>query len=48
MGFKSTKPFFSNKNKVNADTFAICMDEIQKILQNNIHLIQDNQEYYAN
>ena len=48
MGFEPAKPPSSNMRKVNADAFAMQMKEIQKILQDNMLIVQANHERYAN
>ena len=48
MGFKSAEPPPSNIREVNADTFATQMEEIQKILWDNMFIAQANHECHAN
>ena len=48
MSFKPAKPPSSNIREVNADAFATRMEEIQKILQDNILIVQADHECYAN
>ena len=48
MGFESTKPPPSNIRKVNADAFTIQIEEIQKILQDNMLIAQADYECHAN
>ena len=51
MGFKSAKPFPSNGREVNADIFATQItkiEEIQKILQDNMFIVQTDHEYHTN
>ena len=42
MSFKPAKPPSSNIRKVNADAFAMQMEEIQRILQDNMLIAQAN------
>lgn len=48
MSFKLAKSPSNNIKEVNADTFATQIKEIQKILQNNMFIVQANYECYAN
>ena len=48
MGFKSAEPPPSNIKEVNADAFAMQMEEIQKILQDNMLIAQASHERHAN
>ena len=48
MGFKPAKPPSSNIREVNADAFAMRMEEIQKILRDNMLIAQANHKYHAN
>ena len=47
LGFKPTRPS-SSANKLNADVFATCMEDIQDILQNHMLLAQADHEKHAN
>ena len=48
MGFELAKYLSSNIRKVNVDIFATQIEEIQKILQDNILIAQANYECHAN
>ena len=48
MSFESAKPPSNNIRKVNANTFATQMEEIQKILQNNMLIAKTDQERHTN
>ena len=48
IGFKSAKPPLSNIKKVNADVFTTQIEEIQKILQDNMLIAQVDHEWHAN
>ena len=48
MGFKLAKPPPSNIREVNADAIATRMEEIQKILRNNMLIAQVDHECHAN
>ena len=48
MGFKPIKLLPSNIREVNANTFAMQMEEIQKILQDNMLIAQADHECHAN
>ena len=48
MGFEPAKPPLSNIREVNADAFAMQIEEIQEILWDNILIAQANYECHAN
>lgn len=48
MGFELAKPPLNNIQKINIDAFAIQIEEIQKILQDNMFIIQAEHECYTN
>ena len=48
MGFEPVEPPPSNIREVNADVFATQMEEIQKILWDNMLIVQADHEYHAN
>ena len=48
MGFKPTEPPPSNIREVNTDTFAMQIEEIQKILRDNMLIAQVNHKRHAN
>ena len=48
IGFEPTKPPPSNIRKVNADAFATQIEEIQKILRDNMLIAQADHECHAN
>ena len=48
MRFKPAKPSPSNIRDVNADFFATQIEEIQKILRDNMLIVQANYERHAN
>ena len=48
MGFKPAKPPPSNIREVNANAFAMRMEEIQEILQDNMLIAQADYERHAN
>ena len=48
MGFKPAKSLPSNIREVNANAFATQMEEIQKIVQDNMLIAQANHKCHAN
>ena len=48
MGFEPAKPPPSNIGEVNANAFAIQMEEIQKILQDNMLMVQATHKHHTN
>lgn len=48
MGFELAKTPPKNIKEVNVDTFAMQMEKIQKILQDNMLIAQTNHEHHTN
>ena len=48
MSFEPAKPLLSNIREVNTDAFAMRMEEIQEMLQDNLLIVQADHECHAN
>lgn len=48
IGFEPAKPPLNNIREVNADTFGMQIEKIQKILQDNMLIAQADHEHHAN